>query len=62
MLKTYDYACPVCSYQTEITCRESCIDHFYCPECGAKMEKQFPAPAFTLKGAGFYVNDYKEEK
>lgn len=31
-----------------------------CPECGkSKLEKMLSAPAFHLKGTGWYVTDFK---
>lgn len=54
----FDFACP-CGRQTPDVLVPSYSTPVYCSVCGSQMERQPAAPAFALKGAGFYVNDSK---
>ena len=60
-MPTYDYKCPHCGREEEITKPLSKLyDDEKCRLCGKTMEKQLSAPAFHLKGSGWYVTDYKD--
>jgi len=53
----YEYDCPQCG-RFEVLQRLSdrpLEKH----ECGKKVKKVMSASAFSFKGSGFYVNDYK---
>ncbi|MCK5020775.1 MAG: hypothetical protein KAS32_27385 [Candidatus Peribacteraceae bacterium] len=58
----YDYNCPKCDNKVEIDKSMSKVhDKEKCPSCDTLMEKEMTAPAFHLKGSGWYVNDYKNK-
>lgn len=59
-MPTYVYRCE--------NCNDMEIDHKItepalteCPECGGKVERQVSAPAFHLKGSGWFKSDYRTE-
>ncbi|MES2997838.1 MAG: zinc ribbon domain-containing protein [Pseudomonadota bacterium] len=58
----YEYHCTVCGHHFETIQRfndEALID---CPVCGkVSLEKLISAPAFHLKGTGWYVTDFKDK-
>jgi putative FmdB family regulatory protein len=58
----YEYNCPDCGHHFEAIQRfndEALVD---CPVCGeATLEKLISAPAFHLKGTGWYVTDFKDK-
>jgi putative FmdB family regulatory protein len=54
----YEYKCLSCSKTFEVIQKfadEPLKTH---PECGGIVEKLFSAPAFHLKGTGWYATDY----
>ncbi len=56
----YEYRCQACGHQFDemILGREPEPDT--CPKCGEKqVTRAMSAPAFQLKGSGWYVTDYK---
>ncbi|WP_085317989.1 FmdB family zinc ribbon protein [Derxia lacustris] len=63
-MPTYAYRCEACGHaadewlkMSEATAERSC------PACGAaSYRKQVTAPAFQLKGSGWYVTDFRGEK
>lgn len=61
-MPTYDYKCPHCGCRFEIRVPVDKSDVVTCPECGVFADRQPSAPAFSLKGTGFYKNDYPKEK
>jgi len=62
-MPTYDYECPECGHREEILKKHSNTDiNEVCPECGKFMQRLLSAPAFHLKGTGWYVTDYKKNK
>ena len=58
----YEYRCSRCDDIFEIFHKidEDC--KVACPKCLAPAKKLISAPNFILKGAGFYVTDYRKEK
>ena len=54
----YDYACQSCGRTTEILQRFEDPPLAICPHCGGEMKKLLSAPAFHLKGSGWYKTDY----
>ena len=58
----YEYLCPVCG-TFEVFQKMSEAPLSVCPECAkkgttSKVERQISAPAFHLKGGGWYKTDY----
>jgi putative FmdB family regulatory protein len=54
----YEYKCQSCGKTFEVIQKfadEPLKTH---PECGGVVEKLFSAPAFYLKGTGWYATDY----
>ncbi len=54
----YEYKCQSCGKTFELIQKfadEQLKTH---PECGGMVEKLFSAPAFHLKGTGWYATDY----
>ena len=54
----YEYICEQCEETTEILQRFGDPPPAECPKCGGKLRKKLSAPAFHLKGSGWYVTDY----
>lgn len=54
----YEYECGGCGERSEILQRlsEPALEH--CPRCGGALRKLPSAPAFQLKGSGWYKTDY----
>jgi len=56
----YEYICKNCGHQMEEMQGINDEPLKKCPECGKnKLEKMLSAPAFHLKGTGWYVTDFK---
>lgn len=55
----YEYKCLKCNLQFEILQKISDAPLKKCEECGGDVKKQISAPAFRLKGSGWYETDYK---
>lgn len=53
----YEYACPSCG-TFEVIQKFSDAALTECPKCAAAVEKLLSAPAFHLKGSGWYITDY----
>jgi putative FmdB family regulatory protein len=54
----YEYKCHVCGKTFEVLQKfadEPLKTH---PDCGGEVERLFSAPAFHLKGTGWYATDY----
>lgn len=49
----YDFTCKSCEYHFE-TFAAVGVKEYECPECGETASKDIVAPAFQLKGDGFY--------
>ena len=57
----YEYQCTACGhhFDTIQTFKEEALTH--CPVCGeSTLKKLISAPAFHLKGTGWYVTDFKD--
>lgn len=59
----YEYACNVCGEQFEKIQKMSDDPLVDCPHCnGPHLRKLVSAPAFRLKGEGWYETDFKSGK
>jgi len=56
-----EYQCDVCGHRFEIIQRMSDPPLEVCPKCGGVVQKLQAAPAFHLKGTGWYVTDYAKK-
>ena len=54
----YEYQCDTCGHRFEVIQKFSDALVKVCPKCGAAVQKLISAPAFQLKGSGWYVTDY----
>jgi putative FmdB family regulatory protein len=58
----YEYECLSCGKRTEVLQRMSDAPLAACPTCGGEVKKLISAPAFQLKGTGWYATDYGGKK
>jgi putative FmdB family regulatory protein len=59
----YEYECQNCKFYSEIMQKITDPPMKKCPSCGKNtMKKLISAPAFRLKGAGWYETDFKSDK
>ena len=57
----YAYRCEACGHAKDVIQKFSDAPLTACPECGADaFRKQLTAPAFQLKGSGWYVTDFRD--
>lgn len=57
----YAYQCSSCGFQKDVLQKFSDAPLTVCPSCGkAEFHKQLSAPAFQLKGTGWYVTDFRD--
>ena len=54
----YEYQCSKCGRVFEVIQKFSDAPLTTHEDCGGKVEKLLSAPAFHLKGSGWYVTDY----
>jgi putative FmdB family regulatory protein len=54
----YEYECDTCGHRFETIQRFSDPPLDRCPNCGGAVRKLQSAPAFHLKGSGWYITDY----
>src|SRR5215831_7941826 len=54
----YEYVCARCARRTEVIQGMNDPPPRVCPHCGGKLKKLVSAPAFHLKGSGWYKTDY----
>ena len=54
----YEYLCERCGERSEAIQRFGDAPLTECPHCGGPLKKMFSAPAFQLKGTGWYKTDY----
>jgi len=54
----YEYQCQSCGKKFEVIQKFTDEPLTVHPECGGPAEKLFSAPAFHLKGTGWYATDY----
>lgn len=58
----YEYQCGKCGEQHEVIQKFSESPKRKCPSCGAlRLKKLISAPAFHLKGEGWYVTDFRDK-
>ena len=56
----YAYKCASCGHADDVLQKMSDDALTQCPACGAQTySKQVTAPAFALKGSGWYVTDFR---
>ncbi|HEY3567436.1 MAG TPA: FmdB family zinc ribbon protein [Thermoanaerobaculia bacterium] len=58
----YEYECLSCGKRTEVLQKMADAPLAACPNCGGEVKKLISAPAFQLKGSGWYVTDYGGKK
>jgi len=57
----YAYRCDRCGVEKDVLQKFSDAPLTVCPECGAEaFHKRLTAPAFQLKGSGWYVTDFRD--
>ncbi len=57
----YAYRCSQCGHQEDVLQKFSDAPLTVCSACGASaFSKQLTAPAFQLKGSGWYVTDFRD--
>ena len=54
----YEYECDACGHRFEVIQKFSDQPIDKCPKCGGRIHKLKSAPAFHLKGSGWYITDY----
>jgi len=54
----YEYECERCGHVFEAIQKFSDPPIDKCPKCGGPVHKLQSAPAFHLKGSGWYITDY----
>lgn len=54
----YEYECLSCGTRSEVLQRFSDDPLTTCEACGGELRKLLSAPAFQLKGSGWYKTDY----
>ena len=59
----YSYKCNACGHQSDVLQKMSDAPLTKCPACGKdSYSKQLTAAGFVLKGGGWYVTDFKNQK
>src|ERR1700730_5278551 len=56
-----EYQCDACGHRFEVIQKMSDPPLEACPKCGGVVRKLQAAPAFHLKGSGWYVTDYAKK-
>jgi putative FmdB family regulatory protein len=57
----YAYRCDSCGVEKDVLQKLSDAPLTVCPDCGASaFNKRLSAPAFQLKGSGWYVTDFRD--
>ena len=57
----YAYRCDSCGVEKDVLQKLSDAPLTECPECGAAaFHKRLSAPAFQLKGSGWYATDFRD--
>jgi putative FmdB family regulatory protein len=57
----YEYQCDSCGHRFEKIQKFSDPPVEKCPKCGGAVHKMQSAPAFHLKGTGWYLTDYAKK-
>jgi putative FmdB family regulatory protein len=58
----YEYECSACHRHTEKIQKFSDPEITICPHCGGPLQRVITAPAFALKGGGWYADGYASSK
>ena len=58
----YEYECTACHKHTEKIQKFSDPEITTCPTCGGTLQRVISAPAFALKGGGWYADGYGSAK
>jgi len=60
----YAYRCEHCGHEKDVIQKFSDPPLTVCPACGREggFRKQLTAPAFQLKGSGWYVTDFRDNQ
>ena len=58
----YEYECTTCHKHTEKIQKFSDPEITACPFCGGELKRVISAPAFALKGGGWYADGYGSAK
>ena len=58
----YEYECTACRRHTEKIQKFSDPEITTCPFCGGELKRVISAPAFSLKGGGWYADGYGSAK
>jgi putative FmdB family regulatory protein len=58
----YEYECTACLKHTEKIQKFSDPEITTCPFCGGELKRVISAPAFALKGGGWYADGYGSAK
>ena len=58
----YEYECSACHKHTEKIQKFSDPEITTCPHCGGELKRVISAPAFSLKGGGWYADGYGSAK
>jgi putative FmdB family regulatory protein len=58
----YEYQCRKCNAHVEAMQKMTDKPLTKCRKCGGRLEKQWSATSFQLKGSGWYVTDYAGKK
>ena len=56
-----EYQCDACGHRFEVIQKMSDLPLEVCPKCGEALRKLQAAPAFHLKGSGWYATDYAKK-
>jgi putative FmdB family regulatory protein len=57
----YEYQCGACGHRFEAIQKFADAPLDTCPKCGGAIQKLQSAPAFHLKGTGWYITDYAKK-
>lgn len=57
----YEYECEAQHHRFELIRKFSDPPITICPTCGSPVHKLMSAPAFQLKGTGWYITDYAKK-
>ena len=59
----YEYRCEACGHTLDALQKVSDAPLVDCPDCGkSALKRLISAPAFRLKGGGWYETDFKSDK
>ncbi len=58
----YEYECLACKRHTEKIQKFSDAEITVCPHCGGELKRVISAPAFAMKGGGWYADGYGSVK